>query len=97
MVCAPAIVILMCWMSFPVFGGIFAQLSLSLPRAINPFPKDELAAMLLGGAIGFIVAAVGTSVWVVRVLAKRPYSEAKKETGVPNTILEPSSNRADAV
>ena len=96
MICAPVIVILIFWMSIPVFGCIAAQLSRSLPPSINFFPKDELAAMMLGGAIGFVVAAVGTSLWVVRVLAKRPSSETKEESGDPNNNMHTIVCRASA-
>ena len=85
-VCGFAIVVLTTWICIPLFGGIVMQLSNSLPPALNPFPKDDMQALLLGGVIGFLVGAVGTSAWVIRTSRTR---EKEMEAGASNNDLHP--------
>jgi len=80
-VCGFAIVVLTTWMCIPLFGGIVMQLSQSLPAPINPFPKDDMQSLLLGGVIGFLVGAVGTSAWVIRISRTR---QKELEAGASN-------------
>ena len=85
------LVVLITWLCIPLFAGFVMQISQTLPSAINPFPKDHMQALILGGVIGFLVGAIGTSIWVIRIFRTR---NQKMEAKASNHNFDPTTHSA---